>query len=408
MVNMKDADNAVQAGIMDVASALSSGKLLIHDSCKHLIGEIQTYSWDIKAALVGEDKPVKKDDHVCLAASTMIETDGGPKRIDQVTSSDRVLSGDGLYHSVLAASLTDKNAEVYEMEFSNGKTLIATGNHPIYIENIGWCRVDSLRYGYIVRTPNSIAWNQLNTREPSIDVIPMQRNGAIGSISNPLDLSKRLDICMSLFTRSIMGRFLLGIAFIMSMGTHSTTNQTISLPSQSQNIVQNTPTQGLRFPASVKSVCGTLMKFALSPKNGTHLMKADDGIPNTRVKHGKPASQNERNAISAGMNSTTLPDENHLDFAQMRASPHGEDQPGSIMKGEYAGRAEKSSSQASIPASGTVPVRVVSKVPRKLESRSPVYNLLVEDSNNFFANGILTHNCDALRYAIRRIFRKAY
>lgn len=64
LINMKDADNAVQAGIMDVASALSSGKLLIHESCKHLIGEIQTYSWDIKAAMVGEDKPIKKDDHV--------------------------------------------------------------------------------------------------------------------------------------------------------------------------------------------------------------------------------------------------------------------------------------------------------------------------------------------------------
>jgi PBSX family phage terminase large subunit len=64
MINMKDADNSVQAGIMDVASALSSGNLLIHDSCRHLIGEIQTYSWDAKAALVGEDKPIKKDDHV--------------------------------------------------------------------------------------------------------------------------------------------------------------------------------------------------------------------------------------------------------------------------------------------------------------------------------------------------------
>jgi PBSX family phage terminase large subunit len=64
LVGMKDADNSVQAGIMDVASALSSGKLLIHESCKHLIGEMQTYSWDIKAAAIGEDKPIKKDDHV--------------------------------------------------------------------------------------------------------------------------------------------------------------------------------------------------------------------------------------------------------------------------------------------------------------------------------------------------------
>jgi len=29
-----------------------------------------------------------------------------------------------------------------------------------------------------------------------------------------------------------------------------------------------------------------------------------------------------------------------------------------------------------------------------------VYNLTVEGEHEYFANGILTHNCDALRYAL--------
>jgi PBSX family phage terminase large subunit len=57
------ADNEVLDGIRQVSSLLSSGRLLVHKSCTHLIGEMQSYSWDEKAAAKGEDVPVKKNDH---------------------------------------------------------------------------------------------------------------------------------------------------------------------------------------------------------------------------------------------------------------------------------------------------------------------------------------------------------
>ncbi|MBL1104933.1 PBSX family phage terminase large subunit [Streptomyces sp. 5-8] len=53
------AENAVLDGIRTVSSLLASGKLLIHRSCTELIREIQGYVWDPKAALLGEDKPLK-------------------------------------------------------------------------------------------------------------------------------------------------------------------------------------------------------------------------------------------------------------------------------------------------------------------------------------------------------------
>ena len=40
-----------------------SGRLLVHRSCKWLIEEMQSYSWDDKAAAKGEDVPVKQGDH---------------------------------------------------------------------------------------------------------------------------------------------------------------------------------------------------------------------------------------------------------------------------------------------------------------------------------------------------------
>ena len=57
------ADNEVLDGIRVVSSLLSSGRLLIHKSCTNLIDELQSYCWDKKAALKGQDAPLKQADH---------------------------------------------------------------------------------------------------------------------------------------------------------------------------------------------------------------------------------------------------------------------------------------------------------------------------------------------------------
>ena len=66
-LRIKRADNAVLEGIQLTASAIDVGILMIHPRCKHLIDELQGYSWDPKAQDRGEDKPVKQNDHACDA-----------------------------------------------------------------------------------------------------------------------------------------------------------------------------------------------------------------------------------------------------------------------------------------------------------------------------------------------------
>lgn len=61
------ADNAVADGIRTVASLLSMGRMFIHRSCVGLRQEIPGYVWDEKAAKLGDDKPVKANDHSCDA-----------------------------------------------------------------------------------------------------------------------------------------------------------------------------------------------------------------------------------------------------------------------------------------------------------------------------------------------------
>ncbi|MEU1454412.1 PBSX family phage terminase large subunit [Streptomyces avermitilis] len=62
-LNPVPAENRVMDGIRLVSSLLASGRLLIHRSCTELLKEIQGYVWDPKAALLGEDKPLKLNDH---------------------------------------------------------------------------------------------------------------------------------------------------------------------------------------------------------------------------------------------------------------------------------------------------------------------------------------------------------
>lgn len=58
-----DGDNDVLPGIAKVSSLLSQKKLRIHKRCEHLIKQLQAYSWDNKACLRGEEKPIKHEDH---------------------------------------------------------------------------------------------------------------------------------------------------------------------------------------------------------------------------------------------------------------------------------------------------------------------------------------------------------
>ena len=61
-IHTVDADNDVLNGITYFTSEMRKGSVFICEDCPYLIKEIQSYSWDPKAAARGEDEPLKKDD----------------------------------------------------------------------------------------------------------------------------------------------------------------------------------------------------------------------------------------------------------------------------------------------------------------------------------------------------------
>ena len=73
-VHVVKADNDVFNGIQTTSTMLRNGQVVICSECVNLIREVQTYTWDSKKALKGDDEPVKRDDHACDALRYALHT----------------------------------------------------------------------------------------------------------------------------------------------------------------------------------------------------------------------------------------------------------------------------------------------------------------------------------------------
>jgi len=62
-VTQIEAVNSVNDGIRLVSTLMGKHALKVHRSCEYLLDEIDGYSWDDRLAILGEDRPIKLNDH---------------------------------------------------------------------------------------------------------------------------------------------------------------------------------------------------------------------------------------------------------------------------------------------------------------------------------------------------------
>lgn len=130
---VKKANNNVADGIRETAVAMKEGKIKISPNMKHWTEEAEGYVWDETA---GEDKPVKERDH-CLTGDTLVSTERGKIPIaDLVGTTGLVWS----YNTDTKTAelkpysdcrMTQKQADIYEIETMDGRFIRCTGEHPI-------------------------------------------------------------------------------------------------------------------------------------------------------------------------------------------------------------------------------------------------------------------------------------
>ena len=66
-LTVRDGVNDVVEGIRVVDEMLASKRLIIGDNCLNLIAELYNYRWDEGKQAIGEDAPMKENDHACDA-----------------------------------------------------------------------------------------------------------------------------------------------------------------------------------------------------------------------------------------------------------------------------------------------------------------------------------------------------
>ncbi len=399
-------------GIARVASLLSQDRWHFTSRCSAAIDEHMKYHYPMKDNKPCGEIPVDKDNHTCLAAGTLVETDKGSVPIERVKAGMMVLSADGLYHKVIGQWLTNPYATVYKLRFSNGSDLVATGNHPIWVEQKGWTRADDMRYSDIVRTLTHIAWYQvrksylmgLNTSDT-----PTQRGGTTESITSLKGLAKSLlDTFIGLSMRSTTAQSPGDLTYITQTETPSTTISQILSSLRVKGTSLCMVKRGSQILSRMRKIRSSWQGLDPRPQSGTAPRKALSGILRIAAKCGAIESHISTSARTAAKNLNTLPSKHRRGFAPTTVNQHGGERVGLTTPKGNAPFAEENSQSISIARHKPVQTHAGFSSIEKIEQRMPVYNLEVEGSHNYFANGILVHNCDCSRYLVDYLSQIGY
>ena len=172
IVGAKKGPGSVSQGI----SVVQAQKISITRKSNKTITAYQNYMWSVDKRST-EHLPIP-DDTIhewsnsmdCLVAGTKIKTIDGYKPIENVTTNEYVYTRDGL-RQVKDSWLVKKNAQVIKLVLSNSKQLTGTPNHRIWTSK-GWQHLTALRYGDIVYVWETKSY----TKEEITSVTQRKRN----------------------------------------------------------------------------------------------------------------------------------------------------------------------------------------------------------------------------------------
>ncbi|MGH8281837.1 MAG: terminase large subunit domain-containing protein, partial [Gammaproteobacteria bacterium] len=309
------------------------------------------------------------DEPACVTADTLVETEEGPRTIDSVKVNDRVWTRSGL-RRVLASWMSSPSAPVLELSLLDGRRLVGTENHPVFIHGEGFIPLKDVRSGDMI-----ISWEQSKASY-----------GEVGDGGSTVGISATGAgrCCTAQFTAKRTAQSRQVTTYITSTSIRQTTRRKISK----------------RSPGA--SICANTRQRAAS--------EARKIGPPGPAPHG---SARNRISWSAGNALVHFPRlERALSFVPRNAMRHSADE--CIQKKEEsinldtfrdldsAGSALSASAYSAVASSQrlirelsaaqeAVGLRIVKSVSR-LERCQAVFNLSVEEGEEYFANGILVHN----------------
>lgn len=360
-------------------------KILFHDCCPKVVASIM-------AMIESEnntEEPEKMDGDdsydACLRAGTLVETDAGPVPIERIQRGDLVLTREG-YKPVTEAGVTNWRATVYTVKFSDGRALTGTANHPVFVHGAGFVPLGQLRKGDAVlvcdesKPSFSTALNSAGIQIPNAPTYGIT-TGLEATIA-----SAAWAHCIRRFGARLMERFQRAMTSTTLTRTRSITIPAIWSASHGLTTCANTGSSRL-------SVCARWERdISRSQKHGTHPRPEESGIGRTAFGRGPSGNRESLPAKSAesGFKAETPA---VRESARATATKPFVAAAKQTMKRASARFAARISGAINTLRQNAAPCRVLACF---AGGTAPVYNLTVAGQPEYFASGILVHNCTYL------------
>jgi hypothetical protein len=302
-------------------------------------------------------------DDWCFVAETEIITDKGIKQIKDVNVGDKVLTRNG-YETVYKSGISNNNAKVIKVLFSNGRELIATPNHKIWIKNKGFIRLDATVYGDIVEVANTnktlCQQKQSSLMELSLEDTQKVKTEHITPIIPQVVITERKvsDIFIKRFGDFIMVKYQKIVSYIIKIIIRLITILLTWCVLQIKNTGVNIKKKDLRIKKVESKTESILIKSDHYLTSGEKQKLARNGIQTTLKKHLYCLSQKSLFVLNV-IKKVLL-------------------QVGKVV----------SFVQKDVLIIGT----------QEIIERKCVYNLSVSNNHEYYANGILVSNCHATAY----------
>lgn len=334
---ISSADKNIKSGI----DYLKSRQVFIKYDSLNLLKEIKYYSWRVdKEGNLQEGDPVDAYNHACFVGDTLISMKDGYKRIEDVEIGDYVKTSTG-YKKVLEKWNNGKRpVKKYRMEFDTFNIYVTcTPDHKIK-SNETWTPISELKSGTTVYLDKNLMEN--------ITIYTQGRN-----ISQ-----EEQKECMSLFGNSIMVKDQKDITFTTLMKTLGIIELKILNVLKCLNTYQNTLNRESK-----------VIQNGLMDSKKLELKQLQSGIEVRKEGNGILKCQSELGLTDHIENSIVMSVEKNMKHENL--------------------------------AILNFVTKIVNNVlvQEESERNEIVWDLTIEDDHEYYANGILVHNCDSLRYS---------
>lgn len=313
-------------------------KINVSKRSVNLIRELRQYMWLKDMNGNYMNKPGGTDH--CFVGDTKITTDKGDVKIKNINIGDIVLTSEGYKKVLKKFNNGSKQTNEYTLYFNDKVvTLECTDEHKIKTDK-GWKKIKDLIIGDMLYL---IPLNIYNTE---------QKNTTLVNTEDYIELSGN----------TIMEKYLKDMKYTTKMKTHQI------MIYQILSVLKNLNINHFILKNFINKIQNGLKhkwrKIKTNVENGIKVMKVKNGIKTTLNNKNGELLTSESNYVNSVMQNMNQKPQDK-DFVLQNVS------------------------------------RNITEIIIKKSSNNIVYDLMVDDCHEYYANGILVHNCiDAMRYAI--------